>query len=379
MRLIQNYRFDIRTKLPYAQWPEIVHRFLSENHLVSHRFLYYFDEFAKELPTQEEILRKSSCIKILKDCPSLGEVRYYHGKAYHRSEELFLSNIDGQENFPESKLLPLMNKIHRRYGFASCKLFYFDIDFFGNRTYFQRDYSMATRTCQAASIPFDPTLHMEYQPYGSGIVLHRDICGDNYLLLSIDLLHNGIVMDPTPYRETMQRLLPNIKVTTFQKIYLTEEEQQEIGDINRHAAPVLKQCCQFLGERLPFVKGQNRFPSNYSVATPLKKLAKQYGYQYKLLWNGGVYALEKRTPRGNVLYIVADSGPSHYDLGVDVVFQGVGFKHTLGNSNQTPTNQQEADAFLEKVISEIAAFENTLLPSLDCLFPETPDWFIPSE
>ncbi len=114
------------------------------------------------------------------------------------------------------------------------------------------------------------------------------------------------------------------------------------------------------------------------MAKPLKKLAKKYGYAYKLVWAGGLYALEKRTAKGNVIYVDVDSGPSHYDLNATISYQGVGFHHRIGISTQTPSNQQEADSVLEHVLSVVSEFENTLLADLDALFPETPDWFLPS-
>jgi hypothetical protein len=228
-------------------------------------------------------------------------------------------------------------------------------------------------------MPFDSTSFMGTQPYGSGITIHRDICGENFLKLSIDLLHDGRVMDPTPYYEAMQKLLPKIKAETSLKIYLTEAEKLRFEEINRSAAPTLQNCRDFFNERLPFSPSQNNFPSNYSVAQPLKKLAKKYGYTYKLVWNGGVYSLEKRTAKGNFIFIEAYCGPSHYDLGVGVSYQGLGFNHSIGRSNQTPTNQQETDAFLESILSSVSEFEDKLLPELDSLFPETPQWFTPSD
>ena len=379
MRLIKNYFFKIGRKIPFSEWAEIVHQFLRENHLISHRFLYYFEDILDYNENKEDALPKCSCTKILKDCPSLGKIRYHNGKAHGRSDILYLSNIDGQDSFSEEKLLPLMKKIHRRYGFCASVLYYFDIDFFGKRTYFERDYSDARRMSKTDKIPFDPTLYMEWQPYGSGITLHRDACAENYLILSVDLLYDGIVMDATPYYESMQKLLPQIKATTSLAIYLTEEEKQRIDEINQAALPVTQKCRDFFTNRLPFTSSQNSFPSNYSVAKPLKKLAKKYGYTYKLVWNGGVYSLEKRTAKGNIIYIVANCGPSHYNLSVGVSYQGVGFNHQIGNANQTPTNQQEADAFLENVISIVSEFENALLPSMDDLYPETPSWFVPSD
>ena len=359
MRLIQHYTFNIKTKIPFSEWPEIVHRFLSENHLTSHRFLYFFEDILGFDETTDDALPRCGCARILRDCPSLGEIRW----AQNRPDRLWLSNIDSQEDFLESDILPLMKKIHRRYGFSESNLFYFDIDFFGKRTCFARDDSVA---------------NIEHQPYGSGITLHRDVCGDNYLKLSVDLLHDGVVMDAAPYYEAMQKLLPKIKVATSLQIYLSEEEKQKIEEINQAAAPVLQTCRDFFKDRLPFTATQNTFSSNYSVAKPLKKLAKKYGYAYKLVWNG-VYALEKRTAKGNVIYMDVDSGPSHYDLGVGVSYQGLGFHHRIGCSNQTPANQQEADAFLEHVMSIVSEFESTLLPSLDDQYPETPGWFIPAD
>lgn len=379
MRLIKNYMFKIGTKIPFSEWPEIVHRFLSENLLVSQRFLYYFEDILSYHETPDDALPRSGCAKILKDCPSLGKIRYHNGKPHNRSDELWLTNIDLQDDFPESKLLPLMKKIHRRYGFCESNLYYFDINFFGNRTYFERDYSVALQMSKTDKIPFDPTLHIECQPYGSGITLHRDACAENYLKLSVDILHDGIVMDATPYYEAMQRLLPQIKVTASLEVYLSEAEKQHIVEIDQAAAPMLQKCRDFLTDWLLFTPDQNAFPSNYSVAKPLKKLAKKYGYTYKLVWNGGVYSLEKRTTKGNVIYIEVVCGPSHYNLGLGVSYQGLGFNHTLGYSNQTPTNQQETDAFLEHTISAVSELENAILPALDDLYPETPSWFIPSD
>ena len=373
MRLIKNYVFDIGTKIPFSEWPEIVRSFLAENHLSSHRFLYFFKDIIGYHETKEEALPRSGCSKILKDCPSLGEIRYHNGKAHGRSDHLFLSNIDGQDDFPESRLQPLMKKIHRRYGLCECTLYYYDIDFFGIRTHFERDYSVALRMSKSDEIPFDPTLYMDYQPYGSGISIHRDVCGINYLVLSVDILHDGVMMDASPYYEAMQKLLPQIKASSSISIYLSDEEKRRVEEINQVAEPVLQKSRDFFAERLSSVPRQNYFSSNYSLARPLKKLAKKYGYTYV-----GAWKLEKRTAKGSVIYINADSGPSHYSLEAFVIYQGLGFHHHLGYSRQTPRNQQEADAVLEDIFLVLSEFEETLLPELDSFFPETPSWFKPS-
>ena len=380
MRLIKNYGFNIGTKIPFSEWAEIVHRFLSENRLSHHTFLYHFEDLIIYRKITDGFdIPECGCKKLLNDCPSLGEIRHHNGKGHPQSDYVWLSNIDTENGFSEEAILPLMKKIHRRYGITENILYYYDIDFFGFRTHFERDYSVARNVCNSHGIPFDPTVRMQRQPYGSGIELHRDILGDNYLLLSVDIMHNGEVLDATPYYESMQRLLPKVKPHVWLSIYLSDEEKQQIERIDRSASSVLEECKAYLENKLRLIDRQNFLSSNYSVAKPLKTLAKKYGFEYKLVWNGGVFSLEKRTARDNVLYLGVDCGPSRYSIDVRLSFQGIGFNHILCTGNLLPTNQQEADADLEDVMRVLSEFENTLLPSLDKLYPETPDWFIASD
>ncbi len=376
MRVIKNYIFSIGTKVPFSELPEIVNRFFVENNLKSDTFMYYFEDLPIGNITSEYIEKKSSCSKILKDCPSLGEIRFYNGSRYERFDKLWISNIDKNNSFSSETILPLMKKIHRTYGFSECDLYYFDINFFGKTTSFSRDYK-AAENLHEEGYDFDETEQIETQPYGSGIILHKDACADNFLTLSIDVLHDNNIMDATPYYESLQRLLPKIKSSSSVDVYLTEDEKKEFEKYSEIATPVLEQCRGFLSERIPSQEYQNRFESNYSIAKPLKKMAKQFGYSYEFIGYGS-YALEKRTEKGNIIYIDVDSGPSHYDLNVHITYQGLGFFHGLGGAMLTPTNQQEVDDCLNNVFTVISGLESTLITSLDSFFPETPSWFIPS-
>lgn len=69
-----------------------------------------------------------------------------------------------------------------------------------------------------------------------------------------------------------------------------------------------------------------------------------------------------------MIYIEAISGPSHYNLGIGISYQGVGFKHDLGCSNQAPTTQQEVDEILEHFLKVATEFKNTLLPIQNCCY-----------
>lgn len=376
MRVIKNYFFSIGTKVPFSELAEIVNRFFVENNLKSDTFMYYFEDLPIETVTSEYIEKKSSCSKILKDCPSLGEIRLYKGSRYGRFDKLWISNIDKNNSFSSETILPLMKKIHRTYGFSECDLYYFDINFFGKTTSFDRDYK-AAKNLHEEGYDFDETEQIETQPYGSGITLHRDACADNFLKLSIDILHDNNIMDATPYYESLQKLLPKIRSSSSVDVYLTEDEKKEFEKYSELATSALEQCRDFLSERIPSQEYQNRFESNYSIAKPLKKMAKQFGYSYEFTGYGS-YALEKRTAKGNIIYIDIDSGPSHYDLNVHITYQGLGFFHGLGGAMLTPANQQETDDCLNNIFAVVSDLESIFIPSLDLIFPETPSWFIPS-
>jgi len=376
MRVIKNYFFSIGTKVPFSELPEIVSLFLEENNLTSNTFMYYFEDLPACNITSEYIQKKSSCSKILKDCPSLGEIRLHKGSRYGRFDKLWISNIDKEKSFASETILPLMKKIHRRYGLSECDLYYFDINFFEKRTSFERNYRAAEDLCEEG-FAFDKTVQIEDQPYGSGIRLHRDILADNYLSLSVDILHNGKIMDATPYYDSLQKLLPKIKSDSSVTVYLTEEEKKKYEKYSEAATSLLDKCRSFFSERLTDKEEQNTFESNYSIAKPMKKLSKQFGYSYEFTGYGS-YASEKRTEKGNIIYIDVDSGPSHYDLNVQITYQGLGFFHGLGGAMLTPTNQQEADECLNNVFAAVSDLESTFIASLDLIFPETPSWFIPS-
>jgi len=380
MRIIKNYFFNLSTKVPFSDQPDIIHRFLDENNLSSNRFLYFFEDIVTCATTIGTPPPECGCARLLKDCPSLGPARFYSGKAHGRFDTVYLSNIDlGIENkISEGVISPLIKKIHRRYRIGENILYYYDIDFFGVKTHFERDFSVAERVCKECKTDFDPATRLGSQPYGSGITIHRDVCGDNYLLMSIDILHDGKIFDAAAYCESMQRLLGGIKPKIFINVYLNNEEKAQIESLNKEALPALEECRRFFSSRLPYADMQNLHPSKYSVAKPLSALAKKHGYTYRILWQGGVFSLEKRTERKNAVLIEVDCGPSRYNLSLRAYFQGVGFNHLLCNSNHTPRNQRETDEYLAGVMRTFEEFEGTLLPKLDAIYPEAPDWFIPS-
>lgn len=373
MRVIKKYYFDVGTKIPYSDLPYIVHAFLDKQGLTSHRFLYYFEDILTKNGYYEDKLKACGCAKMLKDCSALGELRFYETEY---NIEPFISNIDSDGGCSEEHILPLMKKIHRRYGLSNSNLYYYDVDFFNEVIPFVRNYGTEILSGKDGQTRCGTLNGLEDQPLGSGIVLSRSPL-ESYLCLSVDLLHKRGILDDKPYFEAMAELLPNVKVTESLTVYLTEAEKQKIAETDRLASGTLEKCKIFLADRIFNVNVQNRMPSEYRIAPTLKKLAKRYGYKYRMIDHSRVFVLEKRTSRGNVLYLEACSGFSHFDISFSLSFCGIGFNHVLNISQRTPTNQQEADECMEQIMSVINQFEMSLLPSLDSLYPITPDWFVP--
>lgn len=358
MRVIRRYRFQIGTKVPFAQWPEIVHRFLAESGLTYHRFLYHFSDMTGEGRLSQ------ACVRIQRDCPGIGESHIAWTEKTDCSTLIthVLTNMDTQTDFAEELLLPLMGKIHRSYGFAEVQLCYGDVDFFGRVMPMESEEDLLKLGV--------------WRLKGSFITLYREpVLNRAFIDVNIDVLRDGQLLDATPYCEVMQRLLPKVKVGSSQIIVLTADEKQRIDEAGRAAEPVIEACKAYLKERLPGLQRHQNDPCSYSVARACKKLAKKYGYAYRLEWNGGVYSLQKRTARGNVLYIDVDSGPSHGDTSMCLYFKGPGFSHYLGGADHVPANQQALEAALDATMQIIAAFEEVLLPQLDACFPESPAWF----
>ena len=376
MRLLKIWVFQIGTKIPYSEWPEIVHRYLREQGLTCGKFLYYFKDLWYPPEYRKAAKIGMGCERLFKDLPAIGAPREYDDEAGSGRHDLFLSNIDTGGGCSEAQILPLMKKIHRSYGLVECDLYYLDVDFFSDVIPAERDLRHVEEICRGTGWPFDPLCALANQPCGSGFRLYRYSTGGNWLSLSIDVLRNGEVVDPSAYFEAFQALLPGIRHTEHLKLLTADSEQQEFDRRNAAAEPILDRCRSWLGERFPDGFPQNHFISQYKLAPTLKKLAKRYGLSYSF-YGDGVFSLDRKTSRAHFLRLHVDSGPSRFDSSFSLHFEGLGLKHRLGHAQFTPTSQEEFDACAEQVLSVLADFEKEMLPALDACWPCTPDWYIP--
>ena len=359
MRVIRRYSFNIGAKVPFAQWPEIVHRFLAENGLTYQRFLYHFTDNVFEPQACPK-----ACERLQKDCPEIGE-SHILPTAVSGMSKYVLTNIGVENDFQEALLLPLMGKIHRSYGFAEVMLGYYDVPFFGRVIPFE--------------VADDPRKSSAWKLHGSAISLYRDaVFGTAELEMAIDVLQVGQLLDAAPYCEAMQKLLPKVRVRSSLDIVLAEEERKQIAEISQAAEPMLARCQDFFAQRLPEGIHQILTGPSYSLTSALKKLGKRFGYAYRSLpGSGATCILEKRTSSGNVLHVWVDAGPSHTRTEVCVSFKGVGFSHCLASANYAPVNQEELEEALAQTMAFVEEFRSSLLMELDACFPPCPEWFEP--
>ena len=366
MRLIKYWDFSVGTKPPFSEWPELVHRFLDRHGLSSGAFLYHFEQ---EIPgddlrksrTREEWIASSGIRRMARACPSFGEPRV-------GVSTLVLSNMDAPGSGVEPELRSLMERSRKGFGLSVSKIYYLDVDFFGE------------------TIPWERLLNngrlsagMSGEPTGSGVKLLRYAWGEQGIVFSVDLLHHGEVLDPTPYAETMKELLPHRRPREFLRTWFSPEEEREFAARQEAAEPLAEACRDWLARRLP-EKEKARSPlvlfPQYKMAPVLKKLAKKYGFEYQ---NGavGYFILTRRTARGHFLRLSADSGPSHTEAGFWLEFCGLGFSHRLFTITAHPRDQAEFDVWAERACEAAAEFAEEALSPLDEHYPETPAWYLP--
>ena len=350
MLAIQIYRFRVKTKIPYSEWPQIAKNYLEQQELDYERFLYYFED------------AQGACEKAVKNAPNLGPVRQGGGK---RQDKLYLSNIEDGIGCSETEIMELMPRIHRRYGFWETHVIFQDIDFFSRK--------IPAIIHAPGNIP--DCIH------GSSIVCFRDsvFASENYLDLRIITYDGQNVYDPAPYLEAMKAHLPGIQYESFVECCMTEEEQRTYEALNRDAVPLVERFSDFLGAGMPAIPEKPIYQAENGkipLTSKLKKLCKQYEYTY-VQYLSFSYLIRKRTPGGHYLMIDIDTGVYYQQIRFLVRFAGVGFRYNIAETSFFPANGGDIDRFLAACFAALSAAEKEVLPALDAHFPATPDWFTP--
>lgn len=350
MLAIQTYRFGVRSKIPFSEWPQIARTFLSQQSLHYDRFLYYFEDAF------------GACPKAVKNSPNLGPVREGGGR---RQNTPYLSNIEDGIGCSEAEIMALMPKIHRRFGFNESYIIFQDIDFFSQ------------------NIPaiIRPPGNSPACIKGSSIVCFRDSVFPNFscIELRIVIYDGNNIYDPTPYLDAMKQLLPGIKHEGFVEGCMTEAEQHEYNVLNQSAAPMLEGIRNYFDSRLPGIQRQRVYSEDdvkLSLAPILKKLCKQYGYTY-ITYTYFTFFIQKRTPNGHYIVIDIDTGVRYHEINFAAEFIGVGFRHRIATSSFFQACDGDANRYLSNCFAVLSAAEKEVLPAIDAHFPPTPDWFTP--
>ena len=386
MRVINDYKFYYGTKLPFSEIPDRIHQFLSSQGLQSNRFMYYFEDYAEERHLYDgsaHAYATHGCERIIKDCPALGNIRV---KLKDDTRYPFLTNLDG-ESFPENKLLPLMKKIHKRYGFFRTHLYYSEIDFFGKAFPYEPTYLNADD--QSSSSPYAHAYWSIDCPPNAGISIYRcSLTTDNYISLSVDSLFDGKLRDTTPYYQALRAVLPKMRSYHESFIRPTRAEKAVIDANNLKAAPVLEKCRKSFQAHMSADYKPTDGTDLSSVSKAMKAIAGSYGFSFKRVRNRD-YKAAKRTPRNAVIFVeleVSSNPPAYADpeyawpgASLVISLQGVGFKHELYCDVFIPRNEGAIIARLHELFSAYDKFENDLLNELDSCFEVTPDWFVPSD
>lgn len=383
MRILQYYRFPVKTKIPFDKWPGIIEEYLHRQNLTHHAFHYRLENYdfsdnfravldgtkcktcgAPELACERcrkeasDYLRKSTpCQRAQKENPFLGPIRIRQTE-YETIQSL--DNFSEASNDCKEAIYAIIPKIYRRYGFTETSLIYRDIDFFSRRF--------------PSPAPGSEYLMNGYA--GSGITLYRScLSQDNAIILSVESRYPGEVPDATPYADALGELLPGVKRISTTTIIMEKEERERYDEIQCKAQPLVLEAKNFLEERIP--DESNYGAAAIGVASLLKKLGRQHGYTY-LGYDYYVYFLQKKLPGGHYICLEFVSNPAAPTADPYVSLCGLGFRHEVWCSGFCPQNAREAAAYLTHFFETLDEAEKTVFSAILDLYPPTPDWFMPA-
>ena len=385
MRILQCYRFLVGTKIPFDKWTGIIEQYLQEQNLLHHSFHYCLETYdfsercrsvldgtrcetclvhesacARCRKEAEDTLRKgTACERAVKENPFLGTIKVRQTR-YNTIQSL--NNFHDESNDSKENIYAIAPKIYRRYGFAETALIYRDIDFFSQHV--------------STHAPESEYLLNGYE--GSGITLYRScLSQDNAIILVIESRYPGEVLNAAPYADALSKLLPGIKKLSATKIIMEEGEQIRYEVLHSQAKPLLKQAKEFFDEHMPEVKGNDEPDAKVSVASWLKKLSKRYGYTYSGYLNY-IYFLEKKLSNGHYICLEFVSNPLSPDADPYVKLCGLGFNLEIWADGFSPQNSRDVSDYFTKLFDTLAQAEETVFAAILDLYPNTPDWFMPT-
>lgn len=344
------YSFLIGTKIPFSDWPGLIQSYMQQQGLHYRDFFYDFEGLPKAIE------------KAAKECPELGPIRT---RQDNNTEEHYLSNIESDTGCTEQRIMSLIPKIYRRYGFSESYLIYEGVDFF-------------SRVFPKSIMPPSNSPGCIKSPC---ITLCRDSVFSRYSSIDLNfVLHDDSgSYDPSPYIQAMKQLLPGVRHTAHTECCLSDAEKAEYERLNREAEPLLDAVRIYLEEKLP---PPPEFPfhsakaASLSAAPALKKLCRRYGFSYIRHDNGNFY-IQKRSTGGHYIFLDIGVAPTCKRVELLVKYIVAGFEHRLAFRAFLPDDQADMENWFTECFDVLCAAEKEVFPPLAAHFPPSPDWYAP--
>ena len=385
MRILQSFRYTLGTKPPFDQLPAMIDSFLHTHNLTHRVFHYYFDTY-DHTESSRAVVDGSKCLRCFpfsrscEKCRSDAERYLRNGTGCQRAvkenaflrpmhiqqtqydDKHILHNFEAEDNWAKAAIYGILPKIYRRYGFSNTQLIYRDIDFFSRRTY-----SPA------------PAMERASDRYsGSAITILRSIFpAGNVVILTIASDDPSDVPDATIYAEALRQHLGCKKYLSFTDLVMDDQETEFYENLNQQAVPLIKAAKEFFKDQMPEEKGNELPAASVSVAAYLKKFGKRYGYTYQG-YEYYMYFMEKRLANGHFICLEFVSNPSSPDADPFVNLVGLGFHHQIWFDGFSPQNPQDASEYFTKLFDTLTQAEKSVFPAILDLYPQTPDWFMPT-
>lgn len=383
MRMVQSFWYALGSKPAFDQLPAIIDDFL-HIHGLNHRAFHYCLEnldltetfrstldgtkcqgcgapqfaCARCRDEAENYLRMGTgCQRAVKDHPFLGNIHTKENKGFITQ---VLHNFDDNTNSSKDAIYGILTKIYRRYGFTETRLIYRDINFFSQYT---------TSPAPEFTVP------MQSYP-GSGItILRSGIPAGNAVILTIASDNSSELPDATIYAEALKQHLNCKEFLSTTDLILSEQEKALYEELNRRAVPLIRSAKEFFNRRITNPACADHAASLSKLASQLKKISSYYGYTY-CGYKHYVYFLEKKLPNGHYINLEFVSNPRFPGADPFVHLCGLGFKHQIWIGDFKPQNPQDMKNYLTALFEVLSEAENTVLPSILDLYPDTPDWFM---
>lgn len=383
MRVFNSYTFTVG-HVPFPELFNLVDRFLQEQGLHYQQLCYDLRDLKMEksmriaFAQEKRVIprRKSATVSdlwdLVRDLPQFdcGDGIRDMGERDH-----LLSDMDDfgqpiERQCPEADVRRLAECFPVPYYLDSLLFSYTNVDFFG-------------RVQQPVDENSSAMEFSRRERKGCHITFSKDALVFSRaakLTMVIEVTDGDAVLDSVTYANALALILGK-KYTAQTMLYLSEEEQGRIKEINAAAQPLLDRAAAALkAEIVRFGQQTPREQWNiqdtlFTVSKSLKKIGKSFGYSNYEYDPMGVHFLSRKLTGGQTLMLVVDVPPRFNEIRLRVRIGGLGFCHKLKLAELYCESQERADGAIQTAFEILCDLEKVQLQPICALYPPTPDWY----